>query len=239
LIDQESNSTYFRQKRENGQTIIITQKLRSDGLNIYPAGGIPVTSSPWSQFGPSMIIGYGEDIIYTWVEYDTTMHIYSQMLDSAGNKLWNSRGILTCDPGLQYQKMVTDCRGGFIIVGYKDDFFSIMVQQVNRNGQLGVVIDGVGEKVKTTTPKDFYLFQNFPNPFNPATVIRYDVYKRGYISLKLFDLAGRLVTTLAEGDRTPGNYSVAFQPQSLSSGTYYYVLQSTESKITKQLTFIK
>lgn len=74
------------------------------------------------------------------------------------------------------------------------------------------------EKKETVTIYD--LTQNYPNPFNPATQITYSVPQNGYIILKVFNLLGREVATLFEGNRRPGNYETTFDGSKLASGVY-------------------
>jgi len=77
-----------------------------------------------------------------------------------------------------------------------------------------------------TVPTSFELHQNYPNPFNPSTTITFNVAKAGRISLKVFNILGQEVATLANEVKEPGVYSVRFDGVQLSSGTYIYRLQS-------------
>jgi photosystem II stability/assembly factor-like uncharacterized protein len=73
-------------------------------------------------------------------------------------------------------------------------------------------------------PHDFQLLQNFPNPFNPVTVIPYRISKPAFIQLKVFNLIGKEVNALVSGRQSPGVYRVSFKSESLSSGVYCYSL---------------
>jgi len=78
------------------------------------------------------------------------------------------------------------------------------------------------------------LTQNYPNPFNPSTTINYNVDASGMVSLKVYDIMGRLVRTLVEGHRSSGNlagYNVVWDGkdndgQQVSAGLYLYTLRS-------------
>jgi photosystem II stability/assembly factor-like uncharacterized protein len=77
------------------------------------------------------------------------------------------------------------------------------------------------------------LNQNYPNPFNPSTVINYTINDNSNISIKIYDLTGREVRTLENSFRNAGTYSVIFNAENLSSGTYFYVLRvNNGSKVT-------
>ncbi len=78
-------------------------------------------------------------------------------------------------------------------------------------------------------PKDYALSQNYPNPFNPATVIRYELPEASAVKLQVFDMLGRVVATLVNERRDAGIYEVSFNASSLSSGTYFYRLESRSS----------
>ncbi len=69
------------------------------------------------------------------------------------------------------------------------------------------------------------LLQNFPNPFNPSTTIRYTVGMRSRVVLTIHDLLGRLVETLVDEAQPPGHHEVLFRPDRLASGVYFYRLR--------------
>jgi hypothetical protein len=94
-------------------------------------------------------------------------------------------------------------------------------------------------------PKEFALLQNFPNPFNPTTEIRYDIPKTAYVSLKIYDVLGRVVATLVDGVQSASSYMVQWNPSGLSSGVYFYRVQarnqdgSGDFVAVKKLLFMK
>jgi hypothetical protein len=94
-------------------------------------------------------------------------------------------------------------------------------------------------KIENVIPENFTLYQNFPNPFNPSTVIRYSLRVNGIVTLKVFDLLGREVTTLVNEKQNPGTYSVEFNASSLSSGVYFYQLNAAGFTDAKRMLLIK
>jgi hypothetical protein len=92
-------------------------------------------------------------------------------------------------------------------------------------------------------PEHFALLPNYPNPFNPGTVIRYQVSgdsgQSRAVSLKVFDVVGREVATLVEGSRSPGVYEVRFDGTNLSSGVYFCRLQAGSFTGTQKLVLMK
>jgi hypothetical protein len=78
------------------------------------------------------------------------------------------------------------------------------------------------------TPLGFELAQNYPNPFNPSTVIKFNLEKDANVSLRVFDVQGRLLSELANGVMNQGSYSYTFDASSYSSGIYYYELKAVD-----------
>ena len=85
----------------------------------------------------------------------------------------------------------------------------------------------------------FYLMQNYPNPFNPATTVRYQIPKTAFISIKIYDILGREIATLVNEEKPAGNYEVKFDGSGLSSGIYFYRLQSGDYSSVKKMILMK
>jgi hypothetical protein len=112
---------------------------------------------------------------------------------------------------------------------------------INKAGfwyQVGDFVTSV-EQISNTLPKEFRLEQNYPNPFNPSTTIEFALPKRTSVTLKLFDLLGREVTTLVDEELQPGEYKVTFEAEGLPSGVYFYRIQTEGLVRTKKLMLLK
>jgi len=88
-------------------------------------------------------------------------------------------------------------------------------------------------------PEEITLRQNYPNPFNPATVISYDLPEQSHVTLQVYDIMGRYITTLVNDQVPGGQHQVTFDAADLSSGTYIYRLQAGNVVLTRSLTLIK
>jgi hypothetical protein len=88
-------------------------------------------------------------------------------------------------------------------------------------------------------PKGIELGQNYPNPFNPSTTINYEMPSPGKVSIKVFNVLGKEVGTLAEGYQSAGVHEVKFQNASLPSGTYFCRLQAGDYVSIKKMTLLK
>jgi hypothetical protein len=83
------------------------------------------------------------------------------------------------------------------------------------------------------------LEQNFPNPFNPSTIIKYSVPKEGHVSLTVYDITGKEITKLVDGERQAGNYEVNWSAEKMSSGIYFYRIQSGGFVQTNKMILLK
>src|SRR5207249_4134401 len=83
---------------------------------------------------------------------------------------------------------------------------------------------GRGGGPQAQVPRDYFLGQNYPNPFNPSTSISYGVPRPGNVRVQVFDILGRLMETIVDGEKEPGTYSAMWDANALSSGLYYYRL---------------
>ena len=88
-------------------------------------------------------------------------------------------------------------------------------------------------------PFTYNLEQNFPNPFNPTTKIRYQIANRGFVSLRVYNILGNKVATLVNEEKPAGIYIVEFDASSLPSGIYFYHLQTGSFISTKKLILMK
>lgn len=92
---------------------------------------------------------------------------------------------------------------------------------------------------KSILPNQFVLYQNYPNPFNPLTSIRFEIAKQTFVTLKVYDVLGKVVQVLAEGNRNPGIYQEYFAATGLASGVYYYRLKADKFSETKKMLVIQ
>jgi len=111
---------------------------------------------------------------------------------------------------------------------------------------LSSVITSIDELNVNPLPKDFKLYQNFPNPFNPVTKIRYTIptristeVKNFKVSLKVFDILGNEIAVLVNEEKSPGEYEVALNGSNLTSGIYFYELKTSNMKISKKCLLLK
>jgi len=85
----------------------------------------------------------------------------------------------------------------------------------------------------------FHLFQNYPNPYNASTQIRYRIPESGAVSLRIYDMAGYEVAELVDEQQAAGEYSILFQMEELPSGLYFYQLKSCGNMQIRKMVLIK
>lgn len=89
------------------------------------------------------------------------------------------------------------------------------------------------------SPDRYMLEQNFPNPFNPSTQIRFSLKRPGFVSLKIYDMLGKEVTTLVNQDLTGGTYTAQWNAEHVPSGIYFYTVTAGQFTETKKMLLIK
>jgi hypothetical protein len=115
--------------------------------------------------------------------------------------------------------------------------YNYRLKQTDFNGNF--TYHYLGNEVVIGNPSGFVLSQNFPNPFNPSTNIRYELPMAGNVTLKVYDMNGKEALTLADGFREAGYYTVQFNGNNLSSGVYYYRLQAGNFVDMKKMLLVK
>jgi hypothetical protein len=88
-------------------------------------------------------------------------------------------------------------------------------------------------------PKAFELSQNYPNPFNPSTVIKFSVAHAGYVKLEVFDVNGRRISALMDGELKAGTYKYNLNASGYSSGVYFYKLSTSGFAETRKMVLVK
>ncbi|HEY3251652.1 MAG TPA: T9SS type A sorting domain-containing protein [Ignavibacteria bacterium] len=105
--------------------------------------------------------------------------------------------------------------------------------------QISEPMPGV-RQISSEIPAHYWLSQNFPNPFNPATKIRFALPKNSDVSINIYEITGRLVTVLVQNEHAgAGLYETDFNAENLASGIYYYSIMAGDFKETKKMVLIK
>ena len=88
-------------------------------------------------------------------------------------------------------------------------------------------------------PVEYTLKQNYPNPFNPSTIVEYSIPENRNVKIEIFNALGEEITTLVNGFKQAGDYKVKFDASALSSGIYYYRIESGNFVKTRKMILLR
>ena len=94
-------------------------------------------------------------------------------------------------------------------------------------------------EAEATVPNTFNIAQNYPNPFNARTTIEYNLPLDTRVTLDIFDILGRKIETLVNGNQSSGAHAVVWNADKVASGLYFYRIQAGEMSEIKQMTLLK
>ena len=114
--------------------------------------------------------------------------------------------------------------------------YSYRLKQIDNDGQFEY---SKNIEVDFNSPKKFELTQNYPNPFNPITTISWEIPTDGLVTLKIYDILGKEIYTIADEYQQAGSYQRNFDGSSLSSGMYFFTLQSGSFVQTRKMILMK
>lgn len=181
-----------------------------------------------------------------------TFVTYEPIVSNQNNGQWDWGEYLvlqpqgTIDATTSYQIYFDVKNGVYPKAG--DSLYIITYNQIENNDEFRfspdsnfvVKVEGVEKS------NNYSLFQNYPNPFNPTTIIEYHIpnveritKSFNSVTLKIYDILGREVSTLFNKNQVPGKYSVTFDASTLSSGVYYYQLKSGNYLETKKMILLR
>ncbi|MBS4036069.1 MAG: T9SS type A sorting domain-containing protein [Ignavibacterium sp.] len=155
--------------------------------------------------------------------------------NAAGDLLWSK----IFDGLANSVKQTND--GGYIVAGYN---FSGVTNDDLWLAKFSGGTTSIENSVEK--PEDFFLYQNFPNPFNPTTIISYNIPsvistegRNLRVLLKVYDVLGNEVATLVDEYKPAGSYEVAYSASFLSSGVYFYQLKAGSFVETKKMILLR
>jgi hypothetical protein len=165
---------------------------------------------------------------------------------------------LTIEPGQTVERIRTQTVPASAPMGiYHYHAYAVVDSDTSKDsfmfGKLGTAVDGIDGWGNAGDPliangsgstsihqaTEFALFNAYPNPFNPATTISFALPKAGKVTLTVFDVNGRLVSTLVDGYRNAGVHEVTFDGSNLSSGIYLYRLETGQFTVSGKMMLMK
>ncbi|MFZ5515350.1 MAG: T9SS type A sorting domain-containing protein [Candidatus Zhuqueibacterota bacterium] len=172
-----------------------------------------------------------------------------QKLNNKGEEQWNNNGILFSCYAWVYSNydMISDGDNGIIIVWYEresEPHYGIFAQRVNKYGQLGM-ITSIKHPIETQLPSEYGLSQNWPNPFNSSTTIRFQLPESNLVTLEIYNMMGQKIKTLINGEYKTGGFHLAHWDGrddagiQVSSGIYVCYFRAGKFFDSKKLILMK
>ncbi|MCW8818216.1 MAG: S41 family peptidase [Ignavibacteriaceae bacterium] len=117
------------------------------------------------------------------------------------------------------------------VIEGKDDVVEAAIEWINNTASVN---NNENEIIK-----NYFLDQNFPNPFNPATTIKYQIPELSFVALKVFDVLGNEIATLVNEEKPTGTYKIIWNAENLPSGVYFYQLKAGSYIDTKKVVLLR
>lgn len=252
-VDGQSRVFVVWQDFRNGTNLdLYGQKLNPDGSRIWPeTTGRWICGANSDQSDQQMLVEWNDGLYMVWEDGRTNPYsdIYGVHINDQHNiaePWWNQSSGETPLGGVvngeyQYQTqpaLAHDYHGGVSAVWVdwrssgKEPLQNIWGNWVN-DGTVNV------REIPAPLPRDYMLTQNFPNPFNPTTEFRFTVPATEAVKINVFNTVGQQVSTLVDEVMHAGTYQVRFDASALSSGTYFYRLETPSFQTVKKMVLIK
>jgi hypothetical protein len=247
-VDSQHDLYVTWQDFRNGQySHIYAQKLSPDGQRRWDVNGVPVARG--YHAGDLEMAADGRDGFFTlWDENRVPFgDVLATHFDSAGalnpEPYWvpDSGGVVASNVGSMRQSPAVspDGWGGCVVawMEFREAFTQDPIYDLY--AQRFFDFESATQEPQETLPRQYALHANYPNPFNPATTLTFDLPQAGKVKLAVYDLLGREVSVLVDGTMRAGQQRVTFDASGLPSGVYVYRLEAGNSRQAKKLVLLR
>jgi hypothetical protein len=182
--------------------------------------------------GPS-ITSFQEKVHLTWPDRrnpDPEI-FYLRSIDNGDN--WESEELLSSLPVTSWFSKVSAFEGNVFVV-WSDDPFGAAEEIIFKRFMSPTSVDN-----EINLPQEFRLEQNYPNPLNPNTKIKYSIPELSFVTLKVYDVLGNDIETLVSEEKQTGTYEITWYAENLPSGIYFYRIQAGNFIETKKMILMK
>ncbi|MBS1493545.1 MAG: T9SS type A sorting domain-containing protein [Bacteroidetes bacterium] len=247
--DPKSHARLSSNGNTNGSVICVFRQLTSSNWNVkyfrtLNFGNFAVLAGESTLWGSGTDPNYPPDIMG---RRNSNMHYFtfetSSAIDNIHYVTVNSQGVTTHLSKMNAIDATSETVGPR--AGYRfadnDSCFALYPE----NGPINIwVAAGCSGTLVNTTPnntviKSYELAQNFPNPFNPSTNIKYNVAEEGFVNIVLYDVLGKEVLNIVNEYKTAGSYLIGFNATGLPGGTYFYRMNVNGFTDVKKMILMK
>ena len=230
-------------------------------ISIDPSGNIYTGGGSWGGAAEGYdfaVVKYNSAGIQQWAarnNYSSSDYVYTILTDnlsniyvsgydgayktikynSNGTELWNVRFTASTVSNDYYPILGKDLQNNIYISGSSiqssQNYYDYTVIKYSQSSGIQLIGNNIPDK--------FFIGQNFPNPFNPVTKIKFDIPFAGNVSLKVYDIEGYLINIIIDGYLRAGTYEAEFDGSRLSSGVYFYTVSAGKHKETKKMILLK
>ncbi|MEN6444679.1 MAG: FlgD immunoglobulin-like domain containing protein [Candidatus Cloacimonas sp.] len=228
----------------DGTLDIMAQRYSFQGNSLWNNNGIYIVEKDSTQSYPSLACFSNNGYIVSWEDYDTESNLYYKYIRENGEMIGNQYGEVLCDVAKsQYRPQTAILDDEAYIVwadgrsSGKTEILGLYAQKLN-NGT--PIIDE-----NTPSLQDMVLNQNFPNPFNPETTIKFSLKDNtSSLNLSVYNVKGQLVKKIYNGSLQKGQYSFIWNGtdelgKEVGSGVYFYRLSNGNNNLQKKMLLIK
>ena len=189
------------------------------------------------DFAANLALDYQENPYIAGFSLNNNNYNYSLVkYDTNGVKLWDINYIYSQISNSFPVGLSLDRKGNIVLGGFSETLdWSIF--NLIKYIQPGFKPDAVAEDFNKIN--SYRLYQNFPNPFNPITTVKYSIPKRSFVKIKLYDLLGRELKSLVSKEEDAGSHQVKIDGASLSSGVYFYIMYTENFIESKKMILLK
>ncbi len=239
------DSTILYQPETDFSGVDQFQYVIDDGKGLLDTATVTVTVNPVND--PPVITGLPDSVSFA-ANQSVSLDVFSAVSD-----------VETADSLLTYVFSAApdtllfdfDDASGLLTVSAKNPAATLLVQatvtisdpqgaSVSKTLQVRLKTPvGIGPDFESTVPKEFVLLQNFPNPFNPATKIRFGLPVATRVKIEIFNLLGQRVAVLLDENKTAGYHLIEFRGEQYASGLYIYAIQAGNFRAVRKMILLK
>ncbi|MFH0736711.1 MAG: T9SS type A sorting domain-containing protein [bacterium] len=225
IIDNNSNTDFdiYQIRKVNGSYILPEKLDTTINSNYMDLGAFIDPDEKYIIFESNRPGGYGEtDLYISFKNFNGTWTTAVNMGNSINTSGEEGTPYISADK--KYLFFLATRNGVRNPYWVSTDIINSLNTDVKKNSNCSI---------------DFNLYQNYPNPFNPETVISYNLPERKVVSIKIYDVLGKEVSTLIDKEQSAGTHKINFNASKLTSGVYFYQIISGKYKETKKMILLE
>jgi hypothetical protein len=239
----ETYSIWYETDNLQSQFGVYGQKFSTNGTRQWTDNGHAFVALNANQ--PSIMSVYSKNgnLFAYFMELQSGNNNLIKAFTSDGNATLGWGGVIIVPSSVLSSKIrlnTTQNSAGMSMLAWQDnrnDGGGIYAQNINLDGTFGNATGIIGSS--GSAPSKFSLSQNFPNPFNPSTEIKFDIPKTSNVKLEIYNILGEKNASLVDQILQPGSYSVSWNASNAPSGVYFYRISAGDFTATKKLILIK